>query len=133
MKLSLTVLAILGVVSSSNSFPKNQQQEFQQEDPQHQYRYIQQKNTHGQTFFAPQPNQYQYHNQNQQDLHQQSHQKKYDKQRQTNNLLSNKSFLSKQKFLLEIVYRIENPLMFEEWIELGKAYTFNSADYTVSP
>lgn len=46
--------------------------------------------------------------------------------------ISDKTLLSKQKFLFEIVYRIEEPLMFEEYIKLGKTFTFNKADYTVS-
>lgn len=41
-------------------------------------------------------------------------------------------FLLKQKFLLEIVYRVEDPLMFEEYIKLGKTFNYNEDDYTVS-
>uniref|UniRef100_A0A1I8MIH2 Hemocyanin n=1 Tax=Musca domestica TaxID=7370 RepID=A0A1I8MIH2_MUSDO len=37
-----------------------------------------------------------------------------------NATVADKSYLEKQKFLYEIVYRIEDPLMFEEWIKLGK-------------
>ncbi|KAI8117666.1 Arylphorin subunit A4 [Lucilia cuprina] len=46
--------------------------------------------------------------------------------------IADKDFLAKQKFLFEIVYRVEDPLMFEEYIKLGKTFTFNKADYTVS-
>lgn len=45
---------------------------------------------------------------------------------------ADKDFLAKQKFLFEIVYRVEDPLMFEEYIKLGKTFTFNKDDYTVS-
>ncbi|XP_046803212.1 arylphorin subunit C223 isoform X1 [Lucilia cuprina] len=45
--------------------------------------------------------------------------------------IADKDFLAKQKFLFEIVYRVEDPLMFEEWIKLAKSYTtFDKADYT---
>lgn len=43
----------------------------------------------------------------------------------------NKDFWHKQKFLFEIVYRIEDPLMFEEYIKLGKTFSFNQDDYEV--
>ncbi|KAI8117664.1 Arylphorin subunit A4 [Lucilia cuprina] len=46
--------------------------------------------------------------------------------------IADKDFLAKQKFLFEIVYRVEDPLMFEEYIKLGKSFTFDKADYTVS-
>ncbi|XP_073826140.1 larval serum protein 1 beta chain-like [Musca autumnalis] len=35
----------------------------------------------------------------------------------------------KQKFLFEIVYRVEDPLMFEEYIHLGKSFLYNEDDY----
>ncbi|XP_073826201.1 arylphorin subunit C223-like [Musca autumnalis] len=41
-------------------------------------------------------------------------------------------FLAKQKFLLEIVYRVEDPLMFEEYIMLGKSFVYNEDDYMFS-
>ncbi|XP_067612753.1 larval serum protein 1 beta chain-like [Eurosta solidaginis] len=40
------------------------------------------------------------------------------------------AFLEKQKFLLEIVYRVEDPLMFEECIKLGHALVYDKAHYT---
>lgn len=43
-----------------------------------------------------------------------------------------KDFLAKQKFLLEIVYRIEDPLVFDEYIKLGQSFEFNTDDYNVS-
>ncbi|XP_037814262.1 arylphorin subunit C223-like [Lucilia sericata] len=46
---------------------------------------------------------------------------------------SNQKFLNKQKFLLEIVYRVEEPLMFEEWIKLGKTFNFDRSEYTRIP
>ncbi|XP_073824212.1 arylphorin subunit C223-like [Musca autumnalis] len=42
---------------------------------------------------------------------------------------ADKDFLAKQKFLFEIVYRVEDPLMFEEYIKLGKSFTYNKDDY----
>lgn len=45
---------------------------------------------------------------------------------------ADKEFLAKQKFLFEIVYRVEDPLMFEEYIKLGKTFSFNKDDYTVN-
>ncbi|XP_061391297.1 arylphorin subunit A4-like [Musca vetustissima] len=42
---------------------------------------------------------------------------------------ADKQFLEKQKFLFEIVYRVEDPLMFEEYIKLGKTFTFKKDDY----
>ncbi|XP_075149870.1 arylphorin subunit C223-like [Haematobia irritans] len=44
---------------------------------------------------------------------------------------ANKEFLEKQKFLLEIVYRIEDALFFEEYIKLGKSFSFNIEDYVL--
>ncbi|KAI8117625.1 Arylphorin subunit C223 [Lucilia cuprina] len=44
--------------------------------------------------------------------------------------VADKEFLAKQKFLFEIVYRVEDPLIFEEWIKLGKSFDFDKADYT---
>ncbi|KAM7351059.1 arylphorin subunit A4-like [Cochliomyia hominivorax] len=44
--------------------------------------------------------------------------------------ISDKNFLTKQKFLLEIVYRIEDPLMFDEYIKFGQSFKFNRDDYT---
>ncbi|XP_061391294.1 arylphorin subunit C223-like [Musca vetustissima] len=46
-----------------------------------------------------------------------------------NGVKGNKDFWHKQKFLFEIVYRIEEPLMFEEYIKLGKTFTFDKTDY----
>lgn len=40
--------------------------------------------------------------------------------------------IEKQKFLFEIVYRVEDPLLFEEYIKLGKSFVYNKNDYTVS-
>ncbi|XP_005178907.1 arylphorin subunit C223 [Musca domestica] len=42
---------------------------------------------------------------------------------------ADKDFLAKQKFLFEIVYRVEDPLMFEEYIKLGKSFVFHKDDY----
>ncbi|XP_061391293.1 arylphorin subunit A4-like [Musca vetustissima] len=42
---------------------------------------------------------------------------------------ADKDFLAKQKFLFEIVYRVEDPLMFEEYIKLGKTFTYDKSDY----
>ncbi|GBP03148.1 Arylphorin subunit A4 [Eumeta japonica] len=44
--------------------------------------------------------------------------------------VADREYLQRQKFLFEIVYRVEDPLAFEEWIKLGKSFTFNKADYT---
>lgn len=46
--------------------------------------------------------------------------------------VADKSFLEKQKFLLEIVYRVEDPLMFEEWIKLGEHFVVDKSYYSVS-
>ncbi|XP_053953854.1 larval serum protein 1 beta chain-like [Anastrepha ludens] len=40
------------------------------------------------------------------------------------------AFLEKQKFLLEIVYRVEDPLMFEEYIKMGQQAVHDKALYT---
>ncbi|XP_036325815.1 larval serum protein 1 beta chain-like [Rhagoletis pomonella] len=40
------------------------------------------------------------------------------------------AFLEKQKFLLEIVYRVEDPLMFEEYIKLGQHLVNDQAQYS---
>lgn len=45
---------------------------------------------------------------------------------------ADKAFLEKQKFLLEIVHRIENPLLFEEYLKYAKDFHFEKADYMVS-
>ncbi|TMW41214.1 hypothetical protein DOY81_013706, partial [Sarcophaga bullata] len=45
--------------------------------------------------------------------------------------IADKDFLAKQKFLFEIVYRVEDPLMFEEWIKMGKTFNFDKNGYTV--
>ncbi|XP_073821993.1 arylphorin subunit C223-like [Musca autumnalis] len=42
---------------------------------------------------------------------------------------ADKDYLAKQKFLFEIVYRVEDPLMFEEYIKLGKSFVFHKDDY----
>nr|XP_014093124.1 larval serum protein 1 gamma chain-like [Bactrocera oleae] len=42
---------------------------------------------------------------------------------------ADKAFLEKQKFLLEIVHRIENPLLFEEYLKYAKDFHFEKADY----
>ncbi|XP_059220721.1 arylphorin subunit A4-like [Stomoxys calcitrans] len=42
---------------------------------------------------------------------------------------ADKEFLAKQKFFFEIVYRVEDPLFFEEYIKLGKTFTYNKEDY----
>jgi len=46
--------------------------------------------------------------------------------------IADKAFLLKQKFLFEIVYRIEDPLFFDEWIKCGQEFRFNEVNYTVS-
>lgn len=46
--------------------------------------------------------------------------------------VADKAFLMKQKFLFEIVYRVEDPLMFEEYIAMGKQFYFDKEHYTVS-
>ncbi|XP_030380436.1 larval serum protein 1 gamma chain [Scaptodrosophila lebanonensis] len=44
--------------------------------------------------------------------------------------IANKEFLQRQKFLFEIVYRVEDPLMFEEWIKIGQNLVVDKAQYT---
>lgn len=46
--------------------------------------------------------------------------------------VANAEFLERQRFLLEIVYRVEDPLMYEEWIKHGKQLIYNKSQYTVS-
>ena len=46
--------------------------------------------------------------------------------------IADKTFLQQQKFLFEIVYRVEDPLMFEEWIKFGQKFNFDKSYYTVS-
>lgn len=46
--------------------------------------------------------------------------------------IADKNFLEKQKFLLEITYRIEDPLMFEEWIKFGTKFIYDKSFYSVS-
>lgn len=46
--------------------------------------------------------------------------------------IADKEFLAKQKFLFEIVYRVEDPLMFDEYIKIGKAFTFEKSSFSVS-
>lgn len=46
--------------------------------------------------------------------------------------IADKDFLAKQKFLFEIVYRVEDPLMFDEYIKMGKAFTFEKSSFSVS-
>uniref|UniRef100_A0A1B0BAQ6 Uncharacterized protein n=1 Tax=Glossina palpalis gambiensis TaxID=67801 RepID=A0A1B0BAQ6_9MUSC len=53
----------------------------------------------------------------------------YGAQRNQNSRHADKDFLAKQKFLFEIVYRVEDPLMFEEWIQLAQTATFNPSEY----
>ncbi|XP_065361706.1 larval serum protein 1 beta chain-like [Calliphora vicina] len=44
--------------------------------------------------------------------------------------VADKNFLEKQKFLFEIVYRVEDPLMFEEYIKLGDKFIVDKSYYT---
>ncbi|XP_034661394.1 larval serum protein 1 beta chain [Drosophila subobscura] len=44
--------------------------------------------------------------------------------------IADKGFLLKQKFLFEVVYRIEDPLMFEDIIKLGEKCYFDESYYT---
>uniref|UniRef100_A0A1A9ZD54 Uncharacterized protein n=1 Tax=Glossina pallidipes TaxID=7398 RepID=A0A1A9ZD54_GLOPL len=53
----------------------------------------------------------------------------YGSQKNQNVKYASKEFLAKQKFLFEIVYRVEDPLMFEEWIQLAQTATFNPSEY----
>lgn len=46
--------------------------------------------------------------------------------------IADKNFLEKQKFLFEIVHRIDEPLMFEEWIKMGQKLITDKAQYEVS-
>lgn len=46
--------------------------------------------------------------------------------------VADKDFLAKQKFLFEIVYRVEDPLMFEEYIKMGKSFNFDKTYFTVN-
>jgi len=46
--------------------------------------------------------------------------------------VADKNFLERQKFLFEIVYRIEDPLFFEEWIKFGDKFIVDKSFYTVS-
>ncbi|EDW80412.1 uncharacterized protein Dwil_GK18671 [Drosophila willistoni] len=43
--------------------------------------------------------------------------------------IADKEFLMKQKFLFEIVYRVDDPLMFEEWIKAGQQLVVDKAQY----
>ncbi|KAH8357583.1 larval serum protein 1 beta chain [Drosophila serrata] len=43
--------------------------------------------------------------------------------------IADKDFLAKQKFLFEIVYRVEDPLMFEEFIKKGEKFFFGEEYY----
>ncbi|XP_017841346.2 LOW QUALITY PROTEIN: larval serum protein 1 gamma chain [Drosophila busckii] len=45
--------------------------------------------------------------------------------------VADKEFLEKQKFLLEIVYRCEDPLMFEEYIKLGHKFVVDKSMYSM--
>jgi len=44
--------------------------------------------------------------------------------------IADKHFLEKQKFLFEIVYRMEDPLAFEEWIKYGDKFIVDKSLYT---
>jgi len=44
--------------------------------------------------------------------------------------IADKTFLEKQRFLYEIVYRVEDPLMFEEWIKLGENFIYDKSFYS---
>lgn len=46
--------------------------------------------------------------------------------------IADQEFLQKQKFFFEIVYRVEDPLLFEEWIKLGQKLVVDKSLYTVS-
>ncbi|XP_023170939.2 larval serum protein 1 gamma chain [Drosophila hydei] len=43
--------------------------------------------------------------------------------------IADAEFLQKQKFFFEILYRVEDPLMFEEWIKLGQKLVVEKAQY----
>ncbi|XP_005183087.2 arylphorin subunit A4-like [Musca domestica] len=42
---------------------------------------------------------------------------------------ADRDFLSKQKFLFEVVFRVEEPLMFEQYIKLGMNFSYDQDDY----
>lgn len=44
--------------------------------------------------------------------------------------IADKNFLQMQKFLFEIVYRIEDPLVFEEWIKKGDRLIIDQSQYS---
>ncbi|KAH8318017.1 hypothetical protein KR074_000158 [Drosophila pseudoananassae] len=44
--------------------------------------------------------------------------------------IADKSFLAKQKFLFEMVYRVEDPLMFEEYFKMGSSLYHEKTYYT---
>ncbi|KAH8418500.1 hypothetical protein KR009_005717 [Drosophila setifemur] len=44
--------------------------------------------------------------------------------------IADKHFLEKQKFLFEIVYRVEDPLMFEDCIKMGETFFWDESYYT---
>ncbi|EDW63761.1 larval serum protein 1 gamma chain [Drosophila virilis] len=44
--------------------------------------------------------------------------------------IADQEFLQKQKFFFEIVYRVEDPLLFEEWIKLGQKLVVDKSLYT---
>ena len=46
--------------------------------------------------------------------------------------VADKTFLERQKFLFEIVYRVEDPLMFDEYFKLGQKFFWDKSYYTVS-
>lgn len=46
--------------------------------------------------------------------------------------IADKEFLNKQKFLFEIVHRIDDPLRFAEWIKLGDQLIVDKSYYNVS-
>uniref|UniRef100_A0A1A9WQ63 Uncharacterized protein n=1 Tax=Glossina brevipalpis TaxID=37001 RepID=A0A1A9WQ63_9MUSC len=142
MKISVIILAILGVVCALS--PKHQKvrlSAYQQQFPipgvfQNQHIQDQQQTTYNQkavhgyqtTAYNPQNSAY-----NQQNAAYNLFNKQnmvYGSQKNQNTKYANKDFLAKQKFLFEIVYRVEDPLMFEEWIQLAQTATFNPSEYT---
>ena len=46
--------------------------------------------------------------------------------------VADKTFLERQKFLFEIVYRVEDPLMFDDYVKLGQKFFWDKSYYTVS-
>ena len=46
--------------------------------------------------------------------------------------VADKTYLERQKFLFEIVYRVEDPLMFDEYFKLGQKFFWDKSYYTVS-